>query len=73
MESAFDATIAIVADEPVRAERAAARGHESVDERTSRQLSQEEKAQRATYAVHNSGSLEELQEKLSAVLEKLSP
>ena len=69
--SAFDATIVIVADEAVRAERAAARGHESVDERTTRQLSQEEKAQRATYAVHNSGSLAELEQKLSSVLEKL--
>jgi dephospho-CoA kinase len=73
LESAFDATIAIVADEAIRAERAAARGHESVDERSSRHLSQEEKAQRATYAVHNSGSLAELEQQLSAVLEKLSP
>jgi dephospho-CoA kinase len=71
LESAFDATIAVVADEQLRAERAAARGHEAVDERTTRQLSQEEKAQRATYAVHNSGSLTELEQKLSAVLEKL--
>jgi dephospho-CoA kinase len=72
MDAAFDATIAIVADDGVRAERAAARGHEAVDERTGRQLGQEEKAQRATYAVHNSGSLEELEQKLSAVLAKLS-
>ena len=35
--------------------------HESVDERTSRQLPQEEKAQKATYAIHNSGTLEELE------------
>jgi dephospho-CoA kinase len=73
LERAFDATIAIVVDEAVRAERAAARGHESVDERTSRQLPQEEKAQKATYAIHNSGTLEELEQKLSHVLEKLSP
>jgi dephospho-CoA kinase len=73
MESAFDATVAVVADDALRAERAAARGHEAVDERTARQLGQQEKAQRATYAVHNSGSLEELEQKLSAVLAKLSP
>jgi dephospho-CoA kinase len=72
MESAFDATIAVVVDDAVRAERAAARGHEAVDERTARQLGQQEKAQRATYAVQNSGSLDELEQKLSAVLEKLS-
>ena len=73
MDAAFDATIAVVADDGVRAERAAARGHEAVDERAARQLGQQEKAQRATYAVHNSGSLEELEQKLSAVLAKLSP
>jgi dephospho-CoA kinase len=72
MDAAFDATIAIVADDGVRAERAAARGHVAVDERTARHLGQEEKAQRATYAVHNSGSLEELEQKLSAVLGKLT-
>jgi dephospho-CoA kinase len=72
MDAAFDATIAVVADDDVRAERAAARGHEAVDARTSRQLGQQEKAQRATYAIQNSGSLEELEEKLSAVLAKLS-
>jgi dephospho-CoA kinase len=71
MESAYDATIAVVADEEVRARRAAARGHEAVDERTARQLTQDEKAQRATYSVENSGSLAELESKLSAVLVKL--
>jgi len=71
MDAAFDATIAIVADDDVRAERAAARRHEAVDERTARQLGQQEKAQRATYAVENSGSIDELEQKLSAVLEKL--
>jgi dephospho-CoA kinase len=72
-EAAYDATIAVIADDSVRAERAAARGHEAVDERTARQLSQHEKAQRATFVVHNSGSLEELEKELSSVLAKLSP
>jgi dephospho-CoA kinase len=72
MDAAFDATIAIVADDAVRADRAAARGHEAVAERTARQLGQEEKAQRATFGVHNSGSLEALEEKLSDILGKLS-
>jgi dephospho-CoA kinase len=72
LEGGYDATIAIVADERVRAERASARGHQAVDERTARQLSQQEKAQRATYAVHNSGTIEELEHKLSDVLGKLS-
>ena len=41
-------------------ERAGARGHEALDERTARQLTQEEKAARATYAVANSGTIDEL-------------
>ena len=72
MDAAFDATIAVVADDAVRAERTATRGHEAVDERTARQLGQQEKAHRATYAVENSGSLEELERKLSDILAKLS-
>jgi dephospho-CoA kinase len=73
LEGIYDATIAVVADEAVRAERAAARGHEAVDERTARQLTQHEKAQRATYAVENSGSISDLEHKLSDVLGKLTP
>lgn len=71
MEAAFDATIAVVADEETRRERAAARGHEAVEERTARQLPQHEKAERATHAVANSGTLAELEERLSEVLDKL--
>jgi dephospho-CoA kinase len=71
-ESAYDATIAVIADDAVRAERAAARGHEAVDERTARQLGQQEKAERATYVVHNSGTLAELEQELSSVLTKLT-
>jgi dephospho-CoA kinase len=71
MDAAFDATLAVVADEAVRRERAGGRGHEALDERTSRQLTQEEKAARATYTVANSGTLEELEQTLAGVLEKL--
>jgi dephospho-CoA kinase len=72
MDAGFDATIAVVADETVRSERAAARGHEGIDERTARQLTQDQKAARATFAIANSGSLEELEARLSDVLGKLS-
>lgn len=64
----FDATIAVVADEAVRAQRAAARGHAAIDQRTSRQLSQDEKARRADHVVANSGSIPDLERALSAVL-----
>ena len=71
IEGAYDVTIAVVAAEELRERRAAARGHELTAERAARQLSQEEKAARATYVVRNDGSLEELEVELSAVLEKL--
>jgi dephospho-CoA kinase len=71
LEGIYDATIAVVSDEDVRRERAAARGHALVDERAARQLSQEEKSGRATYVVHNDGSEQELERALSAVLDKL--
>jgi dephospho-CoA kinase len=68
MESAFDTTIAVVADEPLRAERADARGHTAVAERAARQLSQDEKAARAGHVVRNDGTREELKAELSRVL-----
>jgi dephospho-CoA kinase len=71
MEGIYDATIAVVAAEPLRRDRAAGRGHAVVDERAARQLPQEEKARRATFAVRNDGSEEELEQELSAILDKL--
>ena len=71
MEAVFDKTIVVIADEGVRAERAAARGHELVDARAARQLTQDEKAQRADFVVRNDGTVHELESKLSEVLAKL--
>jgi|tagenome__1003787_1003787.scaffolds.fasta_scaffold20971949_5 dephospho-CoA kinase len=70
-EGIYDATIAVIAPEDVRAARAAERGHAAVDERAARQLPQEEKSRRATHTVVNSGSVEELEEKLSELLAEL--
>jgi len=70
-QAIYDATIAVVSDEELRRERAAARGHASVDERAARQLSQEQKAQLATFVVRNDGTPQELEQELSAVLDKL--
>lgn len=72
MEGAFDASIAVIADEALRADRAAGRGHAAVAQRTARQLSQQEKATRATYVVVNDGTPAELETALSAVLDMLS-
>jgi dephospho-CoA kinase len=73
MEGAFDATVAVVADEQLRSGRAGARGHHALQERSARQFSQQEKAMRATYVVVNDGTVEELERKLSDVLENLEP
>jgi dephospho-CoA kinase len=69
----FDATIAVIADEAIRARRASGRGHEALSERAARQLSQKEKSQRATYTVINDGTESELQDRLSAILDMLEP
>ncbi|MBS1843869.1 MAG: dephospho-CoA kinase [Actinobacteria bacterium] len=70
-DGVFDTTVSIVAAEDVRRERAAARGHALVDAREARQLTQEEKAERAEHVVVNDGSVEDLEEALSALLAKL--
>jgi dephospho-CoA kinase len=72
MDRGFDATVAIVAHEETRRERAAGRGHALADERLARQLPQEEKAQRATYVVHNDGTVAEMRRELADILAKLS-
>ncbi len=71
MDAAYDATIAVIADERIRSARAADRGHEAVDERAARQLTQDEKAARATYVVRNDGSVEDLQSDLTVILRRL--
>lgn len=71
MEAIFDATIAVIADEDVRHRRASARGHQALDERAARQLTQEEKSERATYTVVNDGTVADLERKLSAILDML--
>jgi dephospho-CoA kinase len=71
VEGRFDTTVAIVADERLRAERAASRDHEAVDERAARQLTQEEKAARADHVIRNDGSLEDLERQIRELLDRL--
>lgn len=68
MEAVYDLTLAVVAEESLREERARARGHEAIAERAGRQLSQEEKSQRADFTVRNDGTPDELKSQLSRVL-----
>lgn len=72
MEGVFDTTVAVIAADEVRGERARARGHTLVDEREARQLAQAEKASRAAHVVVNDGSVEDLERELSALVEKLT-
>jgi dephospho-CoA kinase len=68
MDGAFDHTLAVVADEELREERASERGHAALASRTGRQLSQTEKSQRADFVVRNDGTVEELRKWLSRFL-----
>lgn len=72
MEPVFDTTVAVVTSDEVRRTRAEARGHALVGEREARQLDQEEKAARAAHVIENDGTLEELEQRLSALIAKLN-
>jgi dephospho-CoA kinase len=71
MEDLFDATISVVAPAEVRAGRAGVRGTGELAAREARQLSQAEKAARATYVVTNDGSVAELESALAEILADL--
>lgn len=71
MEPLFDATVSVVAPDEVREGRAAERGHAGLDGRSARQLSQDEKASRATFVVVNDGDLADLEARISELMESL--
>jgi len=71
MDQVFDHTIAVVAEDDLRAERIGERGHSGVASRESRQLPQEEKAQRADFPVRNDGTVRELEEVLARILDRI--
>ena len=71
IEGAFDATVAVLADEALREERAAARGHQGLEGRSGRQLSQEEKARRADHVIRNDGTIPDLEAAVRDVLAEL--
>jgi len=71
IEGIFDATVAVVADEAVRAERAGTRDQAGLAGREGRQLSQDEKAHRADYLVRNDGTLADLERAMAEVLDQI--
>jgi dephospho-CoA kinase len=72
MEDAFDATVAVVADDELRDARLRERGQGGLEGREARQLDQAEKARRADHVIRNDASLEELESEVSRVIEELS-
>jgi dephospho-CoA kinase len=70
-EARFSATIAVVADDGLRAARIAGRDQAALASREARQLPQQRKAQLATSVVVNDGTLAQLRERLADVLEQI--
>lgn len=71
MEPFFDATLVVVAGDERRARWAGERGTEAVEGRASRQLTQAEKAERATFTVANDGDLADLESTLRELWPRL--
>jgi dephospho-CoA kinase len=72
MEPAFDATVAVVAEDRLREHRARGRELAGLEGRGARQLSQEEKAARATHVIANDGTLAELEARIGELVGELT-
>lgn len=70
MEGAFDAVVAVTADDEIREQRLAERGEPGLKGREDRQLDQDAKASRAHHVVRNEGTIEELERELAAIIDK---
>jgi dephospho-CoA kinase len=71
MEDAFDATVAVVADDQLREWRLRERGQAGLAGREDRQLDQAEKADRADHVLRNDGTLEDLEREVAEVLKEI--
>jgi dephospho-CoA kinase len=71
MEPLFEAVIAVVARDDERRRRISARGVGELADRSGRQLTQAEKAARATHVVENDGTLGDLEARLADLLPSL--
>jgi dephospho-CoA kinase len=72
MEDAFDATVAVVADDDLRDARLRERGQGGLAGREERQLDQAEKERRADHVIRNDASLEELESEVRMLIEQLT-
>jgi dephospho-CoA kinase len=71
MEDAFDATLAVVADDGIRDARLRERGQAGLEGREDRQLDQAEKERRADHVIRNDSSLEELDTEVNKLIDEL--
>ena len=71
MEGAFDATVAVVAGDEIREARLRERGQPGLEDREGRQLDQAEKERRADHVIRNEGSIEELESKVSELIDQI--
>jgi dephospho-CoA kinase len=71
LEDAFDATVAVVADDRIREERLVRRGQPGLEGREGRQLEQAEKEDRADHVIRNEGTLEELEREISGLIAEI--
>lgn len=71
MADRFDVTVAVVAEEGLRRERAESRGQVGLERREGRQLPQAAKAQRADRVIENDGTIADLEDRLHLLLTEL--
>ena len=72
MEGAFDATVAVIADDRIRERRLAERGQPGLEGRERRQLNQDEKARRADHVIRNDGTLAGLEDEVRRVTDAIA-
>jgi dephospho-CoA kinase len=72
MEDAFDATVAVVADDAIRDARLRERGQGGLEGREGRQLDQAEKERLADHVIRNDASLEELESEVRRLIDELT-
>ena len=71
MEGAFDATVAVVAGDEIREARLRRACRRGSSEREGRQPDQAEKERRADHVIRNEGSIEELESKVSELIDQI--
>jgi dephospho-CoA kinase len=71
MEDAFDATVAVVAEDEIRDARLRERGQAGLEGREQRQLDQAEKERRADHVIRNDASLQELDKQVNELMDQM--